>query len=358
MNKNCKLTIGAMLLLTTAFSVAEVRAQTCVVPPTCEGLGYDKAASDCGGLAKLRCPFDDSKYFCTAYTDQDGNKAIAIGDIIYSDGTYSSEPVPLKKPVGILINLSGLILSTSPVDTQAEKCSGSGTSVLTDKCKAYTPYGTSGWQYINQTQLYEVYTYKTQINNALAKLTSSYRLSKDLLGSCSDSTSYGCSLNLSTGRFNSSIDCGSTFDVFCVLDMSNLTGGTTPTPTPTTYKVGDTYMKDGIALGKVVEVDSSGQHGILAVAMGQGDASTANSVCVAKTNGGLNWGLATGKHACTLVQNAGSYTDYYSSPDEMTCGIHSASGSGACQNSKYHTAPIRTNCESTNMLGYVCAAVF
>ena len=57
MNKNCKMTIGAMLLLTTAFSVAEVRAQTCVVPPTCEGLGYDKSASDCGGLAKLRCPF-------------------------------------------------------------------------------------------------------------------------------------------------------------------------------------------------------------------------------------------------------------------------------------------------------------
>ena len=90
MNKNCKLTIGAMLLLTTAFSVAEVRAQTCVVPPTCEGLGYDKTASDCGGLAKLRCPFDDSKYFCTAYLNPDGSSPATVGDIVYSDGTYSS----------------------------------------------------------------------------------------------------------------------------------------------------------------------------------------------------------------------------------------------------------------------------
>ena len=351
MNKNCKLTIGAMLLLTTAFSVAEVRAQTCVVPPTCEGLGYDKTASDCGGLAKLRCPFDDSKYFCTAYTDQDGNKAIAIGDIIYSDGTYSSEPVPLKKPVGILINLSGLILSTSPVEIQAQKCIGWGTNALTNKCNSYAPYGTSGWQYINKTQLYEVYTYKTQINNALAKLTSSYRLSKDLLGSCSDSTSYGCSLNLSTGRFNASTDCGSTFDVFCVLDMSNLTGGTTPTPTPTptTYKVGDTYVKDGIALGKVVEVDSTGQHGILAVAMGQGDASTANSICVSKTNGGLNWGLASGKHACALDRGSGSCFD---------CTYHTSTGSGYCSGGSIDGVCGSKSCTSSTVTGFVCEAPF
>ncbi len=344
MNKNCKLTIGAMLLLTTAFSVAEVRAQTCVVPPTCEGLGYDKTASDCGGLAKLRCPFDDSKYFCTAYTDQDGNKAIAIGDIIYSDGTYSSEPVPLKKPVGILINLSGLILSTSPVEIQAQKCIGWGTNALTNKCNSYAPYGTSGWQYINKTQLYEVYTYKTQINNALAKLTSSYRLSKDLLGSCPGET-YGCSLNLSTGRFNSSTDCSSTFDVFCVLDMSNLTGGTTPTPTPTTYKVGDTYVKDGVALGKVVEVDSTGMHGYIAISGGNATVGQASTNCMSKTAGGLNWSLANGAHTCKVLgtTNIGH------------CDTTTASGNGYCYSGSIHSY---SGCSNDTLVGYACEAPF
>ena len=32
MNKNCKMTIGAMLLLTTAFSAFPANAQTCAVP--------------------------------------------------------------------------------------------------------------------------------------------------------------------------------------------------------------------------------------------------------------------------------------------------------------------------------------
>ena len=53
-------------------------------------------------------------------------------------------------------------------------------------------------------------------------------------------------------------------------------------------------------MGKVVEVDSTGQHGVLAVSMGQADAATANATCTAKTNGGLNWGLATGRHACAI----------------------------------------------------------
>ena len=60
MNKNCKMTIGAMLLLTTAFSAFPANAQTCAVPPTCESLGYDKSADECSGLAQLKCPFDQS----------------------------------------------------------------------------------------------------------------------------------------------------------------------------------------------------------------------------------------------------------------------------------------------------------
>lgn len=54
MNKNCKMTIGAMLLLTTAFSAFSANAQTCAVPPTCESLGYDKSADECVDKAVLK----------------------------------------------------------------------------------------------------------------------------------------------------------------------------------------------------------------------------------------------------------------------------------------------------------------
>lgn len=63
MNKNCKMTIGAMLLLTTAFSAFSANAQTCAVPPTCESLGYDKSADECVDKAVLKCPFDENKIF-------------------------------------------------------------------------------------------------------------------------------------------------------------------------------------------------------------------------------------------------------------------------------------------------------
>ena len=355
MNKNCKLTIGAMLLLTTAFSVAEVRAQTCVVPPTCEGLGYDKAASDCGGLAKLRCPFDDSKYFCTAYTDQDGNKAIAVGDIAYSDGTYSAVPVPSKIPVGVVYSTSGKFIALSFQKTEGIDCRY---TVTGKECSSYTANNTGSWTNPTKEELDVVYANKAKIDATLLNLSAtSLGTGNYVYGNYSNDP---IGISFSTGQTAYFGTCSTQGVIRCVNTLANLANGTTPTPTPTptTYKVGDTYVKDGIALGKVVEVDSSGQHGILAVSMGQGDASTANSVCVAKTNGGLNWGLATGIHACTLVKNAGTVIEHSYSSDEITCGIHSASGSGACQNSKYHTGPIRKNCESTNMLGYVCEAAF
>ena len=166
-------------------------------------------------------------------------------------------------------------------------------------------------------------------------------------------------VNTSTG--SSSLDLRGSGTTRCVNSIGNIQPGE-ETPTPTTYKVGDTYVKDGIALGKVVEVDSTGQHGILAVSMGQGDASTANSVCIAKTNGGLNWGLASGKHACTLLKSAGSYSPVSTSySGSITCGIHSASGTGACKSSSWcikSSVNRKYDCESTDILGYVCEAAF
>lgn len=55
------------LLLAAVFAAAaftsQTLAQTCVTPPSCENLGYNKTAAMCAGLDILRCPFDDTKVF-------------------------------------------------------------------------------------------------------------------------------------------------------------------------------------------------------------------------------------------------------------------------------------------------------
>ena len=346
MNKNCKLTIGAMLLLTTAFSVAEVRAQTCVVPPTCEGLGYDKTASDCGGLAKLRCPFDDSKYFCTAYTDQDGNKAIAVGDIAYSDGTYSAVPVPSKIPVGVVYSTSGKFIALSFQKTEGIDCRY---TVTGKECSSYTANNTGSWTNPTKEELDVVYANKAKIDATLLNLSAtSLGTGNYVYGNYSNDP---IGISFSTGKTAYFGTCSTEGVIRCVNTLANLANGTTPTPTPTptTYKVGDTYVKDGIALGKVVEVDSTGQHGILAVAMGQGDASTANSICVSKTNGGLNWGLASGKHACALDRGSGSCFD---------CTYHTSTGSGYCSGGSIDGVCGSKSCTSSTVTGFVCEAPF
>ena len=102
--------IGSSLLVLGMMISGRAMAQaettpTCVKAPTCEELGYDKVASDCGELAKLRCPFDPDKYFCTAYTDQNGKKLAEIGDFVYVDA-ISAEPISGRIPVGIVYDLS------------------------------------------------------------------------------------------------------------------------------------------------------------------------------------------------------------------------------------------------------------
>ena len=99
-------------------------------------------------------------------------------------------------------------------------------------------------------------------------------------------------------------------------------------------------------MGKVVEVDSTGQHGVLAVSMGQADAATANATCTAKTNGGLNWGLATGRHACAI----GGSTSCFD------CSLHTSGGSGYCSGGNISSSC--TSCTASTVAGYVCEAPF
>ena len=251
MNKNCKMTIGAMLLLTTAFSVTEVRAQTCVVPPTCEGLGYDKTASDCGGLAKLRCPFDDSKYFCTAYMNPDGSAPVAVGDIAYSDGTYSAVPIPSKLPVGVVVNSSGLVISLIPYKTNIEDFY----NVSATMCSSFSANATTGWKNPTKEELLTIYANRTKINATLSTLAvTSLGTGKYVFSTGSSCHDY---VYFSDGKaYSGTCHINNDGIMRCVNMLGNLANGTTPTPT--TYKVGDTYMKDGVAYSNTDDIQGRG----------------------------------------------------------------------------------------------------
>ena len=391
MNKNCKLTIGAMLLLTTAFSVTEVRAQTCVVPPTCEGLGYDKAASDCGGLAKLRCPFDDSKYFCTAYTDQNGNKKAEVGDIVYTDA-ISAEVLPGRIPVGIVFDVSGKMMSIKQFTS------------TTDPCGSHAVDGISGWRLPTLEEAALIKPNLNIINATLGKIsgTTQFKTSSECLSYNADllwltsSTSacfaadvsqvtgenrfadYKCTKTANNIRDNfskgccrkvSANDCHAVNHAFCVREFSGSGAG----EAGKVYQVGDAYVsEDGNVIGVVVEVDGSGQHGTVAMAGGSGTNLEATMACANKSTPGHPWKVATGQHACTLLKNAGSASNW-----DLTCGIHTSSDAGACVSGTFYSKCMygslcnkfyskcmygslcnNKNCTTESSLSYVCETSF
>ncbi len=115
MKKNNLLIAGAMLLIMTAFSVNKVQAQTCVMPPSCEDLGYKKTESDCAGVdIVLKCPTDMTKMACLgSAVSQD----IFVGAILYGDGTVSGELISSKKPIGVVFDaFNRLALSLNYID--------------------------------------------------------------------------------------------------------------------------------------------------------------------------------------------------------------------------------------------------
>mgnify|MGYP000006572480 CR=1 FL=1 len=329
MNKNCKMTIGAMLLLTTAFSAFPANAQTCAVPPTCESLGYDKSADECSGLAQLKCPFDQSKYFCTAYRNAGEGEPIAVGDIAYSDGTYSAVPIPTKIPVGVVYSTSGLIVALSPYKTNVNP--GSGLSATA--CQSFTTNGKNGWTNPTLEELQSVYANRSKVETTLATLSATplgtEKYIYDVSSYCPDY------LVFATGKTD---NCSNGAVLRCVNTLAKIAGGTTPT---TTYKVGDTYVKDGVALGTVVSVDSTGQHGKLAISRGSTTStSEASTLCNGMTAGGAIWGLASCPHACQITPGGTFYTS--------DCGYCSCVG----------TSDYCYSGSSSGSKGVVCSAPF
>ena len=89
-------------------AVVEARAQTCVTPPDCGTLGYNKTTADCAGLDMLACPFDTSKVFCTAGGGGGTpSSEVMPGMIVYSDGTFSNSVISGKTPVGVVAYVEG-----------------------------------------------------------------------------------------------------------------------------------------------------------------------------------------------------------------------------------------------------------
>lgn len=337
MNKNCKMTIGAMLLLTTAFSAFPANAQTCAVPPTCESLGYDKSADECSGLAQLKCPFDQSKYFCTAYRNAGEGEPIAVGDIAYSDGTYSAVPIPSKTPVGVVFNTSGLVIALLPYKTDIDDFA----SVSETMCSGYSSGSTSGWQNPSKAELQSIYANKTKIDATLTTLaTTTLGTGRYIYDTGSNCHNH---INFSTGKDMTDCSISSNGIMRCVNTLAKIAGGTTPT---TTYKVGDTYVKDGVAVGTIVKVDSTGQHGTVAFTGGTASATEANTICNGKSVAGLNWTLATASSACKLLKGN-------SAIDE--CAVHTSSGSGWCQS---ETSLYNFCGDLTRAGSFVCEAPF
>lgn len=337
MNKNCKMTIGAMLLLTTAFSAFSANAQTCAVPPTCESLGYDKSADECSGLAQLKCPFDQSKYFCTAYRNAGEGEPIAVGDIAYSDGTYSAVPIPTKIPVGVVYSTSGLVIALLPYKTDIDDFD----SVSETMCSGYSSGSTSGWQNPSKAELQSIYANKTKIDATLTTLaTTTLGTGRYIYDTGSNCHNH---INFSTGKDMTDCSISSNGIMRCVNTLAKIAGDTTPT---TTYKVGDTYVKDGVAVGTIVKVDSTGQHGTVAFTGGTASATEANTICNGKSVAGLNWTLATASSACKLLKGN-------SAIDE--CAVHTSSGSGWCQS---ETSLYNFCGDLTRAGSFVCEAPF
>ena len=220
MKKSKNIIAGAMLSLGAAFSFSEVQAQTCVMPPSCEELGYKQTEADCKGLdVVLKCPTDMSKMACLGSSvSQD----VSLGSILYGDGTVASGLIAGKKPIGIVfdvINRLALALtdvkqdgsvgsdtmhwSSSSCDTpNLENCTSSTSTIscgldgrantdaiLASTCNGTTyaanavnAYQTSNcsadfcqkgkWFLPSMRDLNTIYSFKSVINNSLTLLVS------------------------------------------------------------------------------------------------------------------------------------------------------------------------------------------
>ncbi len=92
----------------------------CTMPETdCETLGYTKTAADCSSDNSIKCPYDANKLFCLKE-----EKKIQEGDILYGDGSTSSELIAGKQPIGVVFDVENR-LALALTDAKQNGSSGS-----------------------------------------------------------------------------------------------------------------------------------------------------------------------------------------------------------------------------------------
>ena len=348
------LVMGLMLNVNEAFAQT---TPTCVKAPTCEELGYDKVASDCGELAKLRCPFDPDKYFCTAYTDMNGSKLAEIGDFVYVDA-ISAEPISGRIPVGIVYDKSGKMMSIAQF-----------TGGTADQCNSYTTDGTAGWKLASMEDMGLIKSNVDKINASLAKLPNVPQIetdfgdySGDRYWWTSDSKAACMIKNIAINGGGGSLSgCYEYYQkaqnearhALCIRTFSAGGAGKDPAQEkPTTYKVGDVYTDDeGKAIGTVFEIESGGTHGrILSRTSRTGTQAEAIEYCDSlNTSTGLAWNLPTVAQMVTVCKNKISgfaeNVEYWTGTSNQTFRGIGCSNFGGSQT-------------PTSNFSYFCAAAF
>lgn len=95
---------GGLMFILPHGGLAQTSTITCTAAPDCASLGYTKSIDQCpdGGM---RCPFDQSKMFCVSAENVDFvfKNEIAVGHIVYSDGSTSASYNASKLPIGIVV---------------------------------------------------------------------------------------------------------------------------------------------------------------------------------------------------------------------------------------------------------------
>lgn len=320
MTDNFKLNFGVSLsvLAFSCFEPSQSLAQTCTVPPTCESMGYNKTASQCGNLATLKCPFDETKLFCTAFTDSEGNTPIAVGDYAYSDGTFSAALKPGKTPIGVIFNTSGLAVALDNY-TNVKYDTFSDT-----KCSGYTSGSLNLWKNSTQEHLLSMYSNKTKIDNALSAVSATPLGSSKLVYAASSSSIYVHYIDFSNGKDN--LNSGE-IPLRCIIDITSI-NATPVTPTKT-YKLGDTYSLNGIACGIVVSVDSTGKHGtIISSGVYSGTQTEISNNCMNRITCGLDWSVASSEQVRQKISSGTGCPHFFTSGG--CCQICSNTGSISC----------------------------
>lgn len=92
-----RMMIGVSLLMMTFSLTTVTYAETCKKVPTCAELGYTETWCDTSSakIAILKCPFDQSKWFCAA------KPTCNAYDFVYSDFTCSRVRISGKTVIGI-----------------------------------------------------------------------------------------------------------------------------------------------------------------------------------------------------------------------------------------------------------------